>query len=429
MGQLPANEIATDSFDAFRDELREALTHLHDPDYRPPAALCRILGFSADAGAGPIQQEIIRAIRGLQPPADVPPGAADWRDFEILNHRFICRLTQEEVADRLHMSPRHVRRAQRIATHRLARLLWEHGLAHEAAPTIAPAPPAATPEMAEEDDALDWRRQVRQSLASLQASGNAVVADVREAVGAAVELERVLCSRHGITLQVDELPSGLLVAMHPSVLRQVLIMAIADLVRSASPGRLNLRAFAREGKIHIELSCPTPGDAAPAPSDLVSEILAAQDGAVEVHREGECAILRLSIPAAGEVTVLVVDDNPDSIHYYRRCVTGTRYRIVHASQGEAALHAAEQHAPDIILLDIMLPGTDGWELLRLLRESPATRSVPVIVCSVVREADLASALGAMQYLPKPVRRQDLLQALDRAAQAATASERQAQGRS
>ncbi len=428
MGQLPANETAMGSFDAFRDALREALTHLHDPDYRPPAALCRALGCAPDAGAGPVQQEIIRAIRGLQPPNEVPTAAADWRDFEVLHHRFVCRLTQEEVADRLHMSPRHIRRAQRIATHRLARLLWEHGLARETATGAALALPTSLT-MEEEDQALDWRWQVRQSLASLQASGNAAVADVREAIGAAVELERVLCSRHGISLQVDELPSGLLVAMHPSVLRQVLIMAIADLVRRATPGRLTLRALAAEGRVLIELACPVPEAASPGPSDLVSEILAAHEGSVEVLREDDHAILRLSLPAAGEVTVLVIDDNADSIHYYRRCTTGTRYRIVHASQGEAALRAAEKAAPNVILLDIMLPDTDGWELLRLLRESPATRSVPVIVCSVVREADLASALGAMQYLSKPVRRQDLLQALDRAVQLATAGERKAQGHS
>ncbi len=422
MGQLPANDASTHCFDTFRDELREALTHLHDPDYRPPAALCRALGFPADAGAGPVQQEIIRAIRELQPPDEVPTGTADRRDFEILHHRFVCRLTQEEVADRLHMSPRHVRRAQRIATHRLARLLWEHGLARETATGAAPSALPTSSSVEEEDQALDWRWQVRQSLASLQASGNAAVADVREAIGAAVELERVLCSRHGITLQVDELPSGLQVAMHPSVLRQVLIMAIADLVRRATPGRLTLRALAREGRVLIELACPAPEAASPGPSDLVSEILAAYEGSVEVLREDDRAILRLGLPAAGEVTVLVIDDNADSIHYYRRCTTGTRYRIVHASQGEAALRAAERATPNVILLDIMLPDTDGWELLRLLRESPATRSVPVIVCSVVREADLASALGAMHYLSKPVRRQDLLQALDRAVQLATASE-------
>ena len=81
---------------------------------------------------------------------------------------------------------------------------------------------------------------------------------------------------------------------------------------------------------------------------------------------------------------------------------------------------AEEIKPDIIVLDVMLPDVDGWELLSQLHEHPLTRSVPVIVCSVVGEEDLALALGAKVYLPKPVRRQQFLQALDQAVNQAAA---------
>ncbi|MDI7277894.1 MAG: response regulator, partial [Anaerolineae bacterium] len=282
---------------------------------------------------------------------------------------------------------------------------------------------------APDDQALDWRSQVRENLASLQTSGAAVVADVREAVGAAVELESVLTSRHGVALQVEDLPPGLLAAVHPTVLRQVLIMAIAELVRCASPGQLTLRATGQGSRVHIELACPAPATTPLPEGELVREMLASQGGSVGVCREGDRILVRLDVPSAGEVTVLVVDDNADSIHYYRRCTAGTRYRIVHASEGQAALRTAEETAPDVIVLDIMLPDTDGWDLLRLLHESPATRSVPIIVCSIVREEDLASALGAALCLPKPVRRQDLLQALDQALRPGPRAEQRAQARS
>ena len=66
------------------------------------------------------------------------------------------------------------------------------------------------------------------------------------------------------------------------------------------------------------------------------------------------------------------------------------------------------------MLDILLPDVDGWELLSQLHSSPSTRPIPVIICSIVRENELASCLGAVQYLPKPVHRQDFIRALDRA---------------
>jgi CheY-like chemotaxis protein len=60
----------------------------------------------------------------------------------------------------------------------------------------------------------------------------------------------------------------------------------------------------------------------------------------------------------------------------------------------------------------MLPDVDGWELLTNLHEHHDTRSIPVIICSVVKRQELAAALGASLYLPKPVRRREFIQALD-----------------
>ena len=86
--------------------------------------------------------------------------------------------------------------------------------------------------------------------------------------------------------------------------------------------------------------------------------------------------------------------------------------MVPSTQGQRVFEIVEDFAPDVIVLDIMLPDVDGWELLALLHEHPVARSIPIIVCSVVREEDLALALGAALYLPKPVERQQFIRALD-----------------
>jgi CheY-like chemotaxis protein len=66
------------------------------------------------------------------------------------------------------------------------------------------------------------------------------------------------------------------------------------------------------------------------------------------------------------------------------------------------------------VLDVMLADMDGWELLASLTNHPQASSIPVIVCSVVRGEDLAPALGAVSYLPKPVRPLQFIEALDQA---------------
>jgi len=112
------------------------------------------------------------------------------------------------------------------------------------------------------------------------------------------------------------------------------------------------------------------------------------------------------------VTVLTIDDNPDMLHFYRRCLAGTPYRVVQASSGREGLSSIAASMPDIILLDVMLPDIDGWQLLMRLHEDPATRAIPVVVCTVVREEELAFALGASCFLTKPVHPQRLVEALD-----------------
>jgi CheY-like chemotaxis protein len=70
-----------------------------------------------------------------------------------------------------------------------------------------------------------------------------------------------------------------------------------------------------------------------------------------------------------------------------------------------------QLQPEVIILDVMMPGIDGWELLQRLKTLRETQLIPVIICSVINDPELAFALGASQYVPKPVTREALLRAL------------------
>src|SRR5207245_11462484 len=81
--------------------------------------------------------------------------------------------------------------------------------------------------------------------------------------------------------------------------------------------------------------------------------------------------------------------------------------------GVEGITAARQHRPRAILLDILLPDMDGWEVLRQLKADPDLRQIPVVVVTVVDERKLGFALGAADYLLKPIDKDALLRALDR----------------
>ncbi len=403
------------AFEEFEQHLQDTLAHLYDPAYRPPELLWRTMGYRQPQSTESIRRAIFEAIESLKPTPDVPPAARVRRLYELLSYRYVQELTQKETAQRLGITPRHLRREQQQAVHMLAQRLWEQSQLMKPWSAHPGGYEAQPSELSEGDGQAEaWRDQVRQELISLQRSAPGVVADVGEAIQGVIELEKGLSLQQGIALEAGAVPHGLIALIHPSALRQVLITAVQKLVQHMSSGRIVMSAD-REAewvKIHVAGS-PITAPHLPR-SEFIQEILTAQGGSVTVYAQGDGVAFELGLLPANEVTVLVIDDNADLVHFYRRYTEGTRYRIVHIREGKNALWAIESYRPDAIVLDVMLPDVDGWNLLAQLHEHPTARHVPIIVCSVVRREDLALALGAMLYLPKPVRRQEFIRALDQA---------------
>ena len=114
------------------------------------------------------------------------------------------------------------------------------------------------------------------------------------------------------------------------------------------------------------------------------------------------------------VTVLVVDDNQDNVEIIRSILLRQGFDVRVAGDGESALHAVHEKAPDLILLDIMMPGINGLEVLDRLKANPRTASLPVILVTARSEDDDVLAGykgGAEYYLTKPFSRRQLLYAI------------------
>lgn len=118
-------------------------------------------------------------------------------------------------------------------------------------------------------------------------------------------------------------------------------------------------------------------------------------------------------PRDGRRTVLVIDDDPDVRDLIEAFLEENGYHPILAENGRAGLELALQHRPFAILLDILMPELDGFDVLRRLKDAEATRDIPVVIISVSEDQATASALGAAGYLPKPVDRRLLLGELEK----------------
>jgi signal transduction histidine kinase/DNA-binding response OmpR family regulator/CHASE3 domain sensor protein len=114
--------------------------------------------------------------------------------------------------------------------------------------------------------------------------------------------------------------------------------------------------------------------------------------------------------------VLVVDDDPEVRYILQRYLEGAGFRVLLAATGAEGLRMARDFHPRAITLDIMMPGMDGWDVLRALKADPAIADIPVVICSILDNRELGYSLGAVEYLVKPVSRQEVLAAIGRLAE-------------
>ncbi len=116
---------------------------------------------------------------------------------------------------------------------------------------------------------------------------------------------------------------------------------------------------------------------------------------------------------AGRKLVLCVDDDAGVITLFRRYLGKHGYQVVGITDSTAVLERARQLQPFAITLDVLMPDADGWTVMQELKSDPATRHIPVIVCSIVSEKDKGLSMGASDYLIKPILEDDLVRALER----------------
>ena len=109
--------------------------------------------------------------------------------------------------------------------------------------------------------------------------------------------------------------------------------------------------------------------------------------------------------------ILVVEDQEDNRQIIRDLLSATDYEIMEAETGEQALEAVAKQRPDLILMDIQLPGIDGYETTRRIKADPALRSIPIIAVTsyaLSGEEQKARAAGCDEYVPKPYSPRQLL---------------------
>jgi len=106
-------------------------------------------------------------------------------------------------------------------------------------------------------------------------------------------------------------------------------------------------------------------------------------------------------------TILIVDDSRTVVHMLKSALSQAGYSTLAAADGERGIQLARSHRPDLILMDVIMPGINGFQATRLLRKDPTTKDIPIIIISGSEQATekvWVMRLGANDFIPKPIER-------------------------
>jgi len=399
--------------DEFLEQVKDALAHLYDYSYLDDHPLA--LRYWPDAAQGGpsraqrLHRFLLESIEGLNPPTATPKDTSRARGYLLLAYRYVEERPLADILRELGTSRRQFFREQRKAIAMLAASLQE---------TLPP--PAGSP--TEPDDLL--ATEAGRVLAEAAVTPPSAAVDPAEIVQGVLKIIGPLADERGVTLEchLDQpLPS---IQGNRTLLRQVFLNALSNLITRAGTQRVRLRIHSQQRNVTIELAAepgtpggrPSLGTLDPHTPDLdplrrLVEIVGGQWHGLEVRPAG--CVCRFDLPADRQQVLLVIEDNEAVIRAFQRYLSGTHYQVVGATTGAEALRMAHEVQPTAITLDIMMPTQDGWEILQALKDDPATRHIPVVICSVLEDPELTRSLGAAAYLRKPVTQADLLAALGR----------------
>jgi CheY-like chemotaxis protein/AraC-like DNA-binding protein len=401
----------------FLKHLRDALNHLYDPDRlrRSPLVALFDVADRFDTPAA-LQRILTEAIESLKPKADEPPRSHGRRVYDLLLYRYVQQFSQQEVANQLGMSVRHLRREQRVALEALAYRLWEQfdleTRLRETADTEAAVQAVATSPGAD--------LVAEEELAWLKDAPPERLTDLNQTLPAVLDLAHPLAVQHGVGLETALAGALPELAVHPVALRQALLNLLSVAIPRAGGGEIHILARPLRWEVEIEVRCAripvAPRSALgdeEASLDMAHRLTSLCGGRLNLVTDEDVFGATLVLPALEQLPVLVIDDNADTLQLLQRYAAGTRYRLIGTRDPEQALDLAEELSPQIIVLDVMMPQMDGWEVLGRLRQHPLTCQTPIVVCTILAQEELALSLGASAFVRKPVTRQDFLAALDR----------------
>ena len=368
--------------DNFIEQVKQALEDLYDFPALQRHPLAQGLSKEGEPAAHQLRREIIAAIESLNPGRAIAARSGPARLYNLMHLHYVGGMTLQETANELGISLRQAYRDLRRGQEGVSEILWFNR--QQTHTTTSPNPADVS--------------SVQAEVSRLEGEISAV--EINDILNAALKAVQRLADQKALELIVHMPDEPITVSTNPTVAQQIFISLLSQSVQHSEQNTLHITLSpVRDG---ARLTLAQTGLVIPPVIDQLVESLGwhlSSDEQVTLRTGKQ------------NPTVLIIDDNEGLIELLERYISSETYQVLSALTGEDGLKLARQLQPDAIVMDLMMPGMDGWELLQYLRTDADTRTIPVIICSVINDPELAYSLGASLCIAKPVNKETILQAL------------------
>lgn len=367
--------------ESFVEQVKQALEKLYDFQALQDNALAHGLNPQQPA-AHQLRRKLIDAIESLNPGADVAAHSGTVRIYNLIYMHYVGRLTIQqaawEVGISLRQAYRDLRRGQELVSAVLYAELSDKPQAHSVSDELT-------------------RLGDNTSVTALQAM-----------LDQAIRPAQVLADKYNVTIHLEAPADPIMLTTNHIIGQQILTHILSQVIQQISPASLSIKLLDDSDFVRMRYAVASQVSLPVLP--ILRQMLEQINWRLHTEISEGVEELRLSAPRR-RVLLLVIDDNEGLVHLLQRYLTDGIYTVVPVTNTEEGLVHIQHIQPDAIILDVMMPGMDGWELLQRLRTKTETQHIPVIICSVINDPELAFALGASQYVAKPVTRDALVTAL------------------
>ena len=395
------------SKERFAWHVKHALANFYDHVHLQASPLAELLQSGdvskEDVGAS-LRQTLRETIDSLRPAAELPVNRPEWLGYRILWLRYIQSLSQVEICKELALSRATFYRRHQEGLDAVVSILWRQ---YQERQTIIAKETGRV--------ALSSDDRTREEVVQLAQTEHRQSMDVSELIDGVRQTIAPLARQQGIEVRIDALGALSAIYADPSTLRQIILNVLTEGINLRTEDILQLVVTQGDQETIWELrgldaSRISEADLRRKTGFVVSQGLLDVYGArlwLEKDKD-DAPVLVFTLPTAKPKSILIIDDNPDTIDLYNRYLRGHDYVVLVACNVEEVERLLSEITPDLILLDVLIPGYDGWLILQRLKTRPETANVRVVVCSVLGQPQLALALGAAQVLRKPISKGMLL---------------------